>query len=182
MPDHLHMLLSIPPKHALSQVFGYIKGKSAIHMALVYVERKRNFVFQHFFALVFFVNTVSRDEEAIRAYIRNQEKEYQRLEQMNSALTNATFTRLQTQGSPQRPLLPLQLSHLKPPACRGILPTARPRKASNWTPRQSLLKSEIRRHDGLAAARRAAFRIFCKKSAGTKYAAARSRRGGPPGI
>ena len=83
MPDHVHMLLSIPPKHAVSQVVGYIKGKSAIHMARVYGERKRNFVEQHFWARGFFVNTVGRDEEAIRAYIRNQEKEDQRLEQMN---------------------------------------------------------------------------------------------------
>jgi putative transposase len=83
MPDHVHMLLSIPPKHAVSQVVGYIKGKSAIHLARVYGERKRNFVGQHFWARGFFVNTIGRDEEAIRAYIRNQEKEDQRLEQMN---------------------------------------------------------------------------------------------------
>src|SRR5208282_692352 len=62
---------------------GFIKGKSAIHMARVYGERKRNFVGQHFWARGFFVNTVGRDEDAIRAYIRNQEKEDQRLEQLN---------------------------------------------------------------------------------------------------
>ena len=50
MPDHVHMLLSIPPKYAVSQVVGFIKGKSAIHMARVYGERKRNFVGQHFWA------------------------------------------------------------------------------------------------------------------------------------
>ena len=83
MPDHVPMLLSIPPKYAVSQVLGFIKGKSAIHMARVYGERKRNFVGQHFWAREFCVNTVGRDEEAIRAYIRNQEKEDQRLEQMN---------------------------------------------------------------------------------------------------
>ena len=83
MPDHVHMLLSIPPKYAVSQVVGFIKGKSAIHLARVYGERKRNFVGQHFWARGFFVNTVGRDEEAIRAYIRNQEREDQRLEQMN---------------------------------------------------------------------------------------------------
>lgn len=83
MPDHVHMLLSIPPKYAVSQVVGYIKGKSAIHLARVYGERKRNFVGQHFWARGFFVNTVGRDEEAIRTYIRNQEKEDQRLEQLN---------------------------------------------------------------------------------------------------
>jgi putative transposase len=83
MPDHVHMLLSIPPKYAVSQIVGYIKGKSAIHLARVYAERKRNFVGQHFWARGNFVNTVGRDEDAIRAYIRNQEKEDQRLEQLN---------------------------------------------------------------------------------------------------
>ena len=48
MPDHVHMLISIPPKYAVSQVVGSIKGKSAIHLARVYGERKRNFVGQHF--------------------------------------------------------------------------------------------------------------------------------------
>jgi REP element-mobilizing transposase RayT len=50
MPDHVHMLLSIPSKFAVSQVVGYIKVKSAIHLGRVYGERKRNFVGQHFWA------------------------------------------------------------------------------------------------------------------------------------
>ena len=83
MLDHVHMMIPIPPKPAVSQVVGFIKGKSAIHLARVYGERKRNFVGQHFWARGYFVNTVGRDEELIRAYIRNQEKEDQRLEQMN---------------------------------------------------------------------------------------------------
>jgi putative transposase len=83
MPDHVHMMISIPPKYSVSQVVGFIKGKSAIHLARVYGERKRNFVGQHFWARGLFVNTVGRDEEAIRAYIRNQEKEDQRLDQLN---------------------------------------------------------------------------------------------------
>jgi putative transposase len=82
MPDHVHMMISIPPKYAVSQVVGYIKGKSAIHLARVYGERKRNFVGQHFWARGYFVSTVGRDEAVIRAYIRNQELENQRLEQM----------------------------------------------------------------------------------------------------
>ena len=82
MPDHVHMLLSIPPKFAVSQVVGYIKGKSAIHLARVYGERKRNFVGQHFWARGYFVSTVGRDEAMIREYIKNQEKEDQRLEQL----------------------------------------------------------------------------------------------------
>jgi len=78
----MHMMISIPPKHAVSQVIGYIKGKSAIHLARVYGERKQIFVGQHFWAGWYFVSTVGRDEEMIREYIRTQEKEDQRLEQM----------------------------------------------------------------------------------------------------
>ena len=82
MPDHVHMMIAIPPKHAVSQVLGYIKGKSAIHLARVYGERKRNFVGQHFWARGFYVSTVGRDEEAVRKYIREQEEEDKRLDQM----------------------------------------------------------------------------------------------------
>jgi putative transposase len=82
MSDHVHMMIAIPPKYAVSQVIGYIKGKSAIHVARVYGERKRNFVGQHFWARGFFVSTVGRDEATIRAYIESQEQEDQRLEQM----------------------------------------------------------------------------------------------------
>jgi putative transposase len=83
MPDPVHMMISIPPKYAVSQVVGYIKGKSAIHLARVYGERRRNFVGQHFWARGYFVSTVGRDEEVIRAYIRHQEREDERLDQMN---------------------------------------------------------------------------------------------------
>jgi len=82
MPDHVHMMLRIPPKYAVSQVVGFIKGKSAIHLARVYGERKRNFVGQSFWARGYFVSTVGRDEQMIRAYIRNQEEEDRRLEQL----------------------------------------------------------------------------------------------------
>ncbi|KZC42035.1 MULTISPECIES: IS200/IS605 family transposase [Rhodanobacter] len=82
MSDHVHMMLSIPPKYAVSEVEGYIKGKSAIHLARVYAERKRNFVGQSFWARGYFVSTVGRDEQVIRAYIRNQEEEDRRLEQL----------------------------------------------------------------------------------------------------
>jgi REP-associated tyrosine transposase len=83
MPDHVHMMISIPPKYAVSQVVGFIKGKSAIHLARVYGDRKQNFVGQHFWAGGYFVSTVGRDEQVIREYIRNQEREDKRLEQMN---------------------------------------------------------------------------------------------------
>ena len=83
MVDHVHMMISIPPKYAVSQVIGYIKGKSAIHLARVYGERRRNYVGQHFWARGYFVSTVGRDEAVIRDYIKNQENEDRRLEQMN---------------------------------------------------------------------------------------------------
>jgi putative transposase len=83
MADHVHILISIPPKYAVAQVIGFIKGKSAIHLARVYGERKRNFVGQHFWARGYFVSTVGRDEEVVREYIRKQEKEDERFEQMS---------------------------------------------------------------------------------------------------
>jgi putative transposase len=83
MADHVHMMISVPPKYAVSQVVGFIKGKSAIHLARMYGERARNFVGQHFWARGYFVSTVARDEQTIREYIRPQEKEDQRLDQLN---------------------------------------------------------------------------------------------------
>src|SRR5437588_12821987 len=68
LPDHVHMMISIPPKYAVSQVVGFIKGKSAIHLARVYGEKRRNFVGQHFWARGYFVSTVGRDQEMIREY------------------------------------------------------------------------------------------------------------------
>ncbi len=82
MSDHVHMLISISPKYAVSQVIGFIKGKSAIHLARVYGERRRNFTGQHFWARGYFVSTVGRDEATIREYIQHQEREDQRLDQL----------------------------------------------------------------------------------------------------
>lgn len=73
---------AILPKHAVSQIVGYIKGKRAIHLARGYGERKRNFGGQHFWTRGYLVSTVGRDEAVIREYIRNQEKEDARLEQL----------------------------------------------------------------------------------------------------
>src|ERR1700738_1449651 len=83
LPDHVHMMISIPPKCAVSRVIGFIKGKSAIHLARVYGENRRDFVGRSFWAGGYFVSTVGRDEEGIRNYIRNQEEEDKHLEQMN---------------------------------------------------------------------------------------------------
>ena len=82
MPDHVHTLISIPPKYAVSHVVGYIKGKSAIYLAKTYGERQRNFTGYSFWARGYFVSTVGRDEKVIRDYIKHQEKEDARTEQI----------------------------------------------------------------------------------------------------
>jgi putative transposase len=81
--DHVHMLISIPPKYAVSQVVGYMKGKSAIHIARTYLGQKKNYSGMSFWARGYFVSTVGADEEVVREYIRDQEKEDQRIEQLN---------------------------------------------------------------------------------------------------
>jgi putative transposase len=83
MSDHVHILLSIPPKYSVSQVVGFIKGKSAIQIARNFQWRKKNFVGQHFWARGYYVSTVGKDEDAVREYIQNQENEDQRLDQLN---------------------------------------------------------------------------------------------------
>jgi len=84
LPDHVHMMIAIPPKYAVSQVIGFIQGKSAIHRAREYGEKKRNFVGQHCWAARgYYVSTLGRDETMIREYIRKQEREDKRLDQIN---------------------------------------------------------------------------------------------------
>ena len=90
-PDHVHMMIEIPPKYAVSQVIGYIKGKSAIHLARVYGENKRNFVGQHFWARGFWVSTVGRDERVVREYIQKQEEEDKRLDQAKGEWAGRSF-------------------------------------------------------------------------------------------
>jgi REP-associated tyrosine transposase len=82
MGDHVHMLVSIPPKYSVAQVVGYIKGKSAIHIARTYMGKRQNFVGQNFWARGYFVSTVGRDEAVVREYIRKQEMEDERLDQL----------------------------------------------------------------------------------------------------
>ena len=77
------MMIAIPSKYSVSQVIGFIKGKSAIHIARTYGERKRNFRGQHFWARRYFVSTVGRDEERARNYIHAHEVEDQRQDQLN---------------------------------------------------------------------------------------------------
>ncbi len=82
LADHVHMLVSIPPKYAVSQVVGYIKGKSAIHIARTYLGRQQNFMGHHFWARGYYVSTVGRDETTIRDYIKKQRDEDDRLDQL----------------------------------------------------------------------------------------------------
>jgi len=83
MSDHIHVLMEIPPKYSVAQVVGYMKGKSAIHIARTFEGKKRNFTGAHFWARGYFVSTVGRDEQMIRAYIRNQEQEDRREDELN---------------------------------------------------------------------------------------------------
>ena len=80
--DHVHMLLCIPPKYAVSQIVGFIKGKSAVAIARTYSGGRRNMVGQKFWARGYYVSTVGHDEALVRRYIQTQESEEQRLEQL----------------------------------------------------------------------------------------------------
>ena len=80
--DHVHMLISIPPKYSVAQVVGFIKGKSAVSIARNFMGKKRNFTGQNFWARGYHVSTVGRDEARKRKYIQQQEKEDQRLDQL----------------------------------------------------------------------------------------------------
>jgi REP-associated tyrosine transposase len=82
MVDHIHMLIAIPPKYAVSQVIGYLKGKSAIHIARNYGGRRKNFTGEHFWARGYYVSTVGLDEVVIRHYIQQQDEDDRRLDQL----------------------------------------------------------------------------------------------------
>ena len=81
--DHIHMCVSVPPKYALSNVIGYIKGKSAISIARNFAGKRRNFTGENFWARGYYVSTVGLNEESVRKYIQQQEEEDKRLEQIN---------------------------------------------------------------------------------------------------
>lgn len=83
MPDHIHMLISIPPKYAEVQVVGFLKGKSAVHIERNYLGRMKNYGRQHFWTRGYLVSIVGKAEAKIRKYIQDQEKEVKRIDQMN---------------------------------------------------------------------------------------------------
>jgi len=83
MPDHVHMCISIPPKYAVSNIVGFIKGKSAISIARQFMRKTKNFTGENFWDRGYFVSTVGLDEGVVKAYIREQEKEEERYEQLS---------------------------------------------------------------------------------------------------
>ena len=85
MPDHMHICVSIPPKFSVANTIGFLKGKSAIRIHREHLGRKRNFTGFHFWARGYCVSTVGLDEETIREYIRHQEEEEKREEQLTLA-------------------------------------------------------------------------------------------------
>ena len=72
MSDHVHMCVSIPPKHSVAQVIGYIKGKSAIAVARKFGGKKRNFNGERLWARGYAVSTVGFELDQVKEYIRNQ--------------------------------------------------------------------------------------------------------------
>ena len=90
MSDHVHMLISIPPKYAVSSVVGYIKGKRAIHVARHFLKKERNYAGQSFWARGYFVDSVGRDTEVIRKYIKDQEAEDERIDQLKLGINEIT--------------------------------------------------------------------------------------------
>ena len=89
MSDHVHMLISIPPKYSVSEVIRYLKGKSSIWIAQDVERKLRNFLGHKFWARGYFVSTIGRDEEMIRAYIRNQEMADKQLDQLQLKLPSS---------------------------------------------------------------------------------------------
>ena len=73
--DHVHMLLSIPPKYSISQVMGYLKGKSSLMIYEKYANLKCKYGNRHFWCRGYYVSTVGRNKTAIESYIRNQLQE-----------------------------------------------------------------------------------------------------------
>jgi putative transposase len=82
MPDHVHMLITIPPKHSVASIVGFLKGKSSIWIAQNVAHKQRNFVGHKFWARGYVVSTVGADEQVIKTYIQHQAKEDQRTDDL----------------------------------------------------------------------------------------------------
>ena len=82
-PDHIHMLLSIPPKYSVSQIMGFLKGKSSLMIFDRHANLKYKYGNRHFWARGYFVDTVGRNKKQIQEYIKNQLQEDQIADQMS---------------------------------------------------------------------------------------------------
>jgi putative transposase len=102
MPDHVHMSISIPPKYSVAQIIGYMKGKSSIWIAQNVERKMRNSLGHKFWARGYFVTTIGRDDEMIRAYIRNQELADWELDQFELKISAAP----KSNQSSEHPLKP----------------------------------------------------------------------------
>ena len=87
MPDHVHLLLSIPPKYSISEVMGYLKGKSSIMIFNKHARLKYRFGNKHFWSTGYYVSTVGLNDATITKYIREQEK----IDQIETKLTTKEY-------------------------------------------------------------------------------------------
>jgi Ni/Co efflux regulator RcnB len=111
MRDHLHMLVSIPPKYSVLRVVGYLKGKGAILIARTYMGKPRNFTSESFWARGYFVSTVEREEKQIREY-KEANLEAQRID-------HSRYQPVATLSGPQH--RPLRADRkIKPPALAEV--------------------------------------------------------------
>ena len=83
MPDHIHMLLSIPPKYSVSSVMGYLKGKSALMIFERHANLKYKYGNRHFWCEAYYVSTVGMNEETIKKYIAEQEQRDQAVDRLS---------------------------------------------------------------------------------------------------
>ena len=81
--DHIHMLISVPPKYSISQIMGYLKGKSSLMIFEKYANLKYKYGNRHFWCRGFYVDTVGRNKKAIAEYIKNQLHEDRESEQLS---------------------------------------------------------------------------------------------------
>ena len=81
-PDHIHMLVSIPPKYSVAQIMGYLKGKTSLMIFEKYANMKYKYGNRHFWCRGYYVDTVGKNKKAIEEYIRNQLQEDKAYEQL----------------------------------------------------------------------------------------------------
>lgn len=123
MPDHIHMLLSIPPKYSIGEFMGYLKGKST----LMIFERHANLKYKYgrrvFWAKGYYVSTVGGNQKAIQKYIQDQEREDQIMDQMSFKEYEDPFKEFRRNVKRNaKPKRAVGVSHLAPLGAAGIMP------------------------------------------------------------